>query len=196
MAQPGKAELVARKRDIRADAKARRAAAAGDPGRAAQALRERVLRALSLPRGRVVSAYWPMGSEIDPRPLMRELHRRGHPIVLPVVVGRDRALVFRAWRPGDALAPGGFGTQVPRAGQPELVPGVLIVPLLAFDRAGYRLGYGGGFYDRTLARLRHDGEILAVGVAYAAQEVAAVPHDADDQPLDWIVTEAEAIEVG
>ena len=82
---------------------------------------------------------------------------------------------------------------MPLATQPKLTPRVLIVPLLAFDRAGYRLGYGGGFYDRTLARLRESGAVLAVGVAYAAQEVAEVPRNGSDQPLDWIVTEAESI---
>jgi len=103
--------------------------------------------------------------------------------------------VFRAWRPEDPLEPAGFGTRVPLENQPELTPEFLIVPLLAFDRAGYRLGYGGGFFDRSLARLKDMGTTLAVGVAYAAQEVADVPRDSHDQPVDWIVTEAEAIRV-
>ncbi|MCH8001431.1 MAG: 5-formyltetrahydrofolate cyclo-ligase [Proteobacteria bacterium] len=190
------------KRELRKKAKLRRAeaAAAGDPEVAAYALCERVIGAQTFsrgcPEGCVVSAYWPIGSEVDPRPLMHRLHEDGHPIALPVVVARGRPLVFRAWRSGDPLEPAGLGTREPLADRPELTPRVLIVPLLAFDRAGYRLGYGGGFYDRTLTGLRRAGETLAVGVAYAAQEVAEVPHDGDDQPLDWLVTEAEAIEIG
>ncbi len=190
------------KRELRSQAKRRRAeaAAAGDPEAAAYALCERVLGAQTFskgcPEGGAVSAYWPIGSEIDPRPLMRRLHEDGHPIALPVVVAPARPLVFRAWRPGDPLEPAGLGTREPLADRPELTPRVLIVPLLAFDRAGYRLGYGGGYYDRTLTGLRRAGETLAVGVAYAAQEIAEVPHDGDDQPIDWLVTEAEAIEIG
>ena len=200
--------LDALKRELRSGAKLRRAeAAAGDPEAAAYALCERVLGAQifsksypegskGCPEGCVVSAYWPIGSEIDPRALMHRLHEDGHPIALPVVAARARPLVFRAWRPGDPLEPAGLGTREPLADRPALTPRVLIVPLLAFDRAGYRLGYGGGFYDRTLTGLRRAGETLAVGVAYAAQEVAEVPHDGDDQPIDWLVTEAEAIEIG
>ena len=101
--------------------------------------------------------------------------------------------MFRAWRPEDPLEPAGFGTRVPLESRPQLTPRVLFVPLLAFDRAGHRLGYGGGFYDRTLAALRGADAALAVGVAYAAQELPAC--DDDDQVLDWIVTEAEAIKV-
>ncbi len=200
MAEPEDHALDRRKGDLRDEAKRRRAeAAARDPEAAAQALSERALAALAVSagclEGCVVSAYWPMGSEIDPRPLMRRLHEAGHPIALPVVVGRGRPLVFRAWRPGEPLEPAGFGTRVPRAERAELTPRALIVPLLAFDRAGYRLGYGGGFYDRTLTQLQRAGETLALGAAYAGQEVAEVPHDTDDRRLDWVVTEAEAIEI-
>ncbi len=172
---------------------ARAEAAAEDPVATGYALCERVLPAIDFPSGCVVSAYWPISSEIDPRPLMIHLHEDGHPIALPVTPPRGDPLVFRAWRPNDPLEAAGFGTRVPLASRPELTPRVLIVPLLAFDRAGYRLGYGGGYFDRTLARLRESGRVLAVGVAYAAQEVAQVPRDDGDQPLDWIVTEAESI---
>ncbi len=201
MVEPKISSLDELKRELRSQAKRRRAeAAAGDPEAAAYALCERVLGAQTFskgcPKGCVVSAYWPIGSEIDPRPLMRRLHEDGHPIALPVVVARARPLVFRAWRPGDPLEPAGLGTREPLADRPELTPRVLIVPLLAFDRAGYRLGYGGGYYDRTLTGLRRAGQTLAVGVAYAAQEVAEVPHDGDDQPIEGLVTEAEAIEIG
>lgn len=196
MTEPGTCSLEERKCQARTGAKLARAeAAAEDPVAAGYALCERVLAAIDFPESCVVSAYWPMRSEIDPRPLMIRLHEDGHPIALPVVAGPGIPLVFRAWRPENPLEPAGFGTRVPLENQPELTPAFLIVPLLAFDRAGYRLGYGGGFYDRSLARLRDTGTTLAVGVAYAAQEVAEVPRDGNDQPVDWIVTEAESIRV-
>ena len=174
---------------------ARAEAAAEDPVATGYALCERILPAIDFPGGCVVSAYWPIGSEIDPRPLMANLHGQGHPIALPLTPSSGNPLVFRAWHPEDTLEAADFGTRVPLASQPELTPRVLIVPLLAFDRAGYRLGYGGGFYDRTLAQLRNSGDVFAVGVAYAAQEVAEVPRDGSDQPVDWIVTEAESIDL-
>jgi len=184
------------KSEFRARALAHRSMVARRAGSgAAVALRERLLAALEWPPGCAVSAYWPMGDEIDIRPLAEALHRRGHTIGLPVTVRRGLPLVFRAWAPGDALVPGGFGTQIPAPEQPEITPRVLLVPLLAFDRTGHRLGYGGGFYDRTLETLRAAGPTLAVGVAYAGQEVDAVPRGSHDQCLDWIMTEAEAIAV-
>ena len=184
-------DLKAEKARLRVAAKQRRAAAAASAGSgAADALRDRVLDVVDFPAGAVVSAYWPMGDEIDPRPLMHALHESGHSLCLPVTAGKGRPLVFRAWAPGDVLVDGGFGTRIPGPDKPELTPRVLLVPLLAFDRTGYRLGYGGGFYDRTLAALRgRDGGVRAVGVAYAGQEVPDVPHDADDQRLELVVTE-------
>jgi 5-formyltetrahydrofolate cyclo-ligase len=189
--------LVSRKGALRAEAMRRRdrVAAETGPDIAARAVRDRVLDSITVPPGSTVSAFWPMGSEIDLRPLIHALHDAGHPIGLPVVVGRGQPLLFRAWRPGLALVPGGYGTQVPGTDQPEVRPAVLLVPLLAFDRAGYRLGYGGGFYDRTLAALRADGPACAVGVAYAGQEVPEVPRADYDQRLDWIVTDREAIRI-
>ena len=184
--------------ECKAEARARAAARRdGLEARAAAgpALRDRVLAAVPLPEGCAVSAYWPMRSEIDPRPLMAALHARGHGLGLPVMRGAGKPLVFRDWEPGLALVPGGYGTEVPGPERPELRPEVLLVPLLAFDRAGYRLGYGGGFYDRTLAALRATGPALAVGLAHAGQEIAEVPRDAHDQRLDWIVTETEVLEI-
>jgi 5-formyltetrahydrofolate cyclo-ligase len=186
------------KTEARAQAKHRRDRAAREDssGAAGAALRDRVLGAVAFPAACAVSAYWPMGSEIDSRPLIEALHARGHAIGLPVTLGRGAALVFRSWEPGLALVSGGFGTQIPGPARPEIRPEVLLVPLLAFDRSGFRLGYGGGFYDRTLAALRAAGAVRAVGLAYAAQEVAKVPHDDRDQGLDWVVTESEAMEIG
>lgn len=188
--------LEERKAQLRREMNRRRASAvAGAPAAAARAAAERLRSAVAIHPGATVSAYWPMGSELDPRPLMQALHAAGHPLCLPVVVRAGEALVFRAWAPGDALESAGFGTSVPGADRPQLRPDLLIVPLLAFDRSGYRLGYGGGFYDRTLAALRAQGRPTAVGFAFAAQEVAEVPRDGYDQRLDWIVTEAEAIRI-
>jgi 5-formyltetrahydrofolate cyclo-ligase len=124
---------------------------------------------------------------------MLALHSLGHRLVLPAIRAAGEPLDFRAWQPGEPLVPAGFGTQEPAATAPSVAPSVLLVPLLAFDAAGYRLGYGGGFYDRSLALLRAAGDTLAVGLAYADQQVAAVPREATDQPLDLVVTERRVI---
>ena len=150
-----------------------------------------------LPRQKlVVSGYHPIGSEIDPRPLLAKLRRVGHSVALPVVVEKSTPLLFREWNEGDPMSSGPFGVREPLPGSMEATPNVLLVPLLAFDRRGYRLVYGGGFYDRTLTKLRKQGAPLAVGVGFAVQEVDAVPVAEYDQPLNWIVTEREAIEIG
>lgn len=149
-------------------------------------LARHVLDAVPIPDGAAISGYWPMAGEMDPRPLMAALIARGHRLCLPVVEGRGAALVFRAWTPGDALVEAVFGTRVPTPDQDAMTPDALLVPLLAFDRAGHRLGYGGGYYDRTLAAL---SDPLAIGIAFGFQEVDEVPHDAHDQTLDWVVTE-------
>ncbi len=141
---------------------------------------------LAAQRGRVLSGYMPMRTEIDPLPAMAA--HQG-PVGVPVIPGRAMALKFREWTPGCALEAGEFGALIPAEGA-WLEPEVLIVPLLAFDARGYRLGYGGGFYDRTLEALRARRPTLAVGFAFAAQEVAEVPIDATDQKLDAVVTEA------
>jgi 5-formyltetrahydrofolate cyclo-ligase len=160
--------------------------------KAAACLRE----AIAIAPGSRVSAYWPMGDEIDPRPLIEDLHAAGCAIGLPVIAGKGLPLLFRRWTPETRFVPGGFKTQVPEPGNPELLPEILIVPLLAFDRGGYRLGYGGGFYDRTLARLRALGPVTAIGFAYAGQEVEAVPRAEYDQRLDWLATERAVQPVG
>ena len=141
-----------------------------------------------------LAGYMPMRSEISPLAAMEALAGDAQ-LCLPVVEGAGRPLSFRAWAPGEALVEGAFGVRIPAAGRP-VTPEALIVPLLAFDRAGYRLGYGGGFYDRTLAGLRARGPVLAVGLAFGAQEVSTVPREGTDQPLDAIVTEAGVIMPG
>ena len=182
---------IADKKSLRAVAMRRRSEAALKlaPLLAGEAVRDHFLAAIAMPPGAAVSGFWPMGEEIDARPLFLALAGRGHPIGLPIVVRRGEPLVFRRWRPGQELVPGGFNVMVPRPEEPEIVPEVVITPLLLFDADGFRLGYGGGFYDRTLARLRAGGGAVSVGVAFAAQEVDQVPREPFDQPMDWIVTE-------
>lgn len=157
-----------------------------------QALMRHFLDALTPSSGRVVSGYWPVRGEIDVIPLLSHLHEQGHPCGLPVMVGRTKPLLFREWRPGLEMKEAGFAIPMPGEDAPELVPELLLVPLLAFDGDGYRLGYGGGYYDRTLAALRagKGREPVAVGVAYAAQQCDYVPRHDGDQPLDLVVTES------
>ncbi len=173
----------------------RRKEAATNAPEAGRFVAEHIARDIPLPIDAPISGFWPMGSEIDIRPLLETLNGKGHPVGLPVVVRKSAPLIFRCWQAGDTLVSGDFGTSIPDPNQPEIEPLVLFVPLLAFDRLGYRLGYGGGFYDRTLERLRRIGPRLAVGVAFAAQEVAEVPRDRYDQKLDFIVTEREVISI-
>jgi 5-formyltetrahydrofolate cyclo-ligase len=180
---------------LRREALARRHAAAKDSAHAGESRRDRFLSAIPLPSGAVVSGFWPMGDEIDIRPLLHALIARGHTVALPAVVRRNQPLVFRAWQPGDALAAGTLGASAPAADKPQLQPQLVIAPLLAFDARGFRVGYGAGYYDMTLAQLRAAGDVLAVGVGYDAQEVDKVPIEDWDQPLDWIVTERRAFQV-
>ena len=140
----------------------------------------------------IVSGFWPMKEELDIRPLLVELINQGCQVVLPVVQGKGQPLVFRAWRPGDALEAGVFNTLQPSAKRETLDPQVLIVPLLACDREGWRLGYGGGFYDRTLAGLRSRRRVTAIGVGFDAQLIDDVPHGASDERLDWLLTDRRA----
>lgn len=140
----------------------------------------------------VVSGFWPMAEELDIRPLMIELHNQGCQLCLPVVVAKKQPLVFRAWRPGDSLEQGVAGTLHPSPRREVLEPDALIVPLLAVDEEGWRLGYGGGFYDRTIEGLRAKKNITAIGVGFNAQLVPEVPHGPSDQRLDWLLTDKRA----
>jgi len=160
---------------------ARKAAHAAGQGQAAEILADY----LGAHRGRVLSGYMPMRTEIDPLPAMAA--HQGI-VGVPVIIGKAKPLRFREWSPGARMVEGAFRAMIPEDGV-WVEPQVLIVPLLAFDARGYRLGYGGGFYDRTLEGLRARGPVLAVGFAFAAQEVAEVPTDATDQRLDAMVTE-------
>ena len=143
----------------------------------------------------VVSAFLPIADEIDPLPAAARLTATGWTLALPVVIGNARPLVFRPWSEGEPLEAGPLKTRHPLATAMEVVPDVLFVPMLAFDAKGQRIGWGGGFYDRSLAALRSDKDILAVGVAYAGQQVDKVPADAHDAPLDAVVTDQGVIRI-
>ena len=158
---------------------------------AATALADQVLTRCRPPPGATIAGFWPMGDEIDIRPLLHALHALGHVLLLPVTPPRGQALLFRRWAPGSAMEPGRFGTQHPAATE-AATPDTLLVPLLAFDLRGHRLGYGGGYYDRTLAALPH---AFRLGVAYAAQQVPAVPAGPHDVTLHAIATESGVLRV-
>lgn len=184
------------KKSARAEAAEIRKQAAADCPDVGELLCDQIIRnavqlGLSLPYH--VSAFLPIGSEIDTLPIMRALTNLGHITALPVVVGKNQPLIFRKWFVGEKLVPGAFGTSEPLPLEPEIRPQVLLVPLLAFDTDGYRLGYGGGFYDRTIEKLERHSPVTTIGVAFSAQRVDTVPRGAHDKPLQWIATETELI---
>ncbi len=185
------------KRKLRQAMRRRRVEAAGQGADAGDRLRDSFLAALDPPRQIVVAAYWPLPDEIDTRPLLHALHARGCVCVLPVVVQPDAPLIFRRWRPGDVLLGGAHGIRQPGPDKAEQRPELIALPLLAVDGQGFRLGTGGGYYDRTLDQLRSQGPAFpppsAVGVAFSFQVLDRVPHDRFDQALDWVVTEGGAI---
>ena len=139
--------------------------------------------------GMIVSGYSPIRGEIDPAPLMRKLAAAGAQLALPAIVARGKSLAFRAWSPDDRLMLGPLGIPEPSPAAAEVVPDVMVVPLAAFDRLGHRIGYGGGYYDYTLAHLRKMKAITAIGLAFAAQEIEAIPALSHDVALDYVLTE-------
>lgn len=139
-------------------------------------------------KGHVIGGYWPLPGELDIRPLLEACHAQGHRLSLPSTPRKGKPLTFRAWTPSDELKAGPYGTREPFPEQEEVRPTLLLVPLLAFTQHGERLGYGGGFYDRTLAKLKETAEVYACGIAYAAQEAATLPTDTFDQRLDGVLT--------
>ncbi len=190
------AEVTQSKKDARRAARERRQAAYDSGGSdAAQAVAMRFLGNIAFGEGDIVSGYWPIRTEIDPRPLMLALHKRKVRLCLPVIEAMDRPLSFRSWTPRSEMTPGPFGAAVPATGE-TVEPTLLITPLLAFSRGGGRLGYGAGHYDRTLAELRERRETRAVAIAFAAQETDDLPLEPTDQPLDATVTELETIRGG
>jgi 5-formyltetrahydrofolate cyclo-ligase len=150
---------------------------------------------IELPRGAIVAGYSPINSEVDPLPLMRALAGKGAALALPVVIARDHALIFRAWEANEALVRGQYGIFQPSSDASEVDPDIVLVPLAAFDRAGHRIGYGRGYYDRTLQNLRAIKKITVIGVAFAVQEIDTVPALPHDEQLDCVLTEHELIDL-
>ena len=173
------------KAEARAEAFARRKLADRSVTEAANA---HLVEAVRKARGKALSGYWPIRTELDPRPALHDLAET-HEICLPVVDGPGQPLSFRRWTPETPMKAGAFGAMIPDTDQ-TMEPVILIVPLAAFDPSGYRLGYGGGFYDRTLERLCRKGPVTAIGFAYDIQMCQSVPREDTDQKLDLLVTES------
>ena len=188
-------QILEAKADLRREMITRREALPPDVRSAAAAAIAARPFPLAIPAGSVVSGFMPMKSEINPLPLMKKLAEAGAQLALPVTGRRGHPLVMRAWRWGEPLASGVWGIREPMPQAEPLDPDILLVPLIAFDRAGARLGYGGGYYDLTLAALRSRKAVIAVGLAYAVQEIAAVPTTPRDAMLDLVLTERETIDL-
>lgn len=188
VASPADAKAVLR----RAMLERRRAAHRAIGPEAAQAVADFVLAEID-PKGKNIAGYWPLGDELDSRPALGALSVAGAQVALPVVAGQGHALIFRRWKPGDVLEQGPFGTMHPGARTPVIHPQILLVPLVAFDLEGHRLGYGAGYYDRTIAGFRAQGKVTAIGIAYDIQRVDTVHADSHDQALDGVITNAGAL---
>jgi 5-formyltetrahydrofolate cyclo-ligase len=160
---------------------------------AAEALAARGLP-FKIAHGTIVAGYSPIRSEIDPTPLMRKLAAQGVQLALPVIVARDAPLTFRVWLPGAKLVRGPFGILEPSPDAASVIPDVLLVPLAAFDRSGHRIGYGAGYYDRTFAQVRPSKAVTAAGIAFAVQEIEAVPALPHDVALDYMLTETQSFD--
>ena len=185
---------AASKNDLRAAALARRGALSVEArANAAQALAARGLP-VDVVNDAIVSGYWPIRNEIDPMPLMRHLAPRGARLALPVITGRDQPLIFRTWTADGQLLRGQLGIMEPSPQSATVEPDIVLVPLAAFDRAGHRIGYGAGHYDRTLLQLRASKPIVAIGLAFAVQEFETIPTLPHDVRLDYVLTEDRTID--
>jgi 5-formyltetrahydrofolate cyclo-ligase len=179
---------------LRREAIARRdALPAAERARAAAIIAARGLP-MAVAAGAILSGFTPMKSEINPLPLLRKLADVGARLALPVVAGKGKPLIMRAWAFGEPLAAGVWGIREPKPAAAEVLPDILLVPLLAFDRRGHRIGYGAGYYDMTIAALRARKKITAIGIAFAVQEIDAVPNTPRDARLDYVLTEREVID--
>ena len=188
------AETDLPKARLREQAFARRDALPADErAAAAEAIAARPFP-VTITTGMIVSGFSPMKTEINPLPLMRKAAQLGARVALPAIAGRGKALIMRAYAFGDELARGQWGIREPKADAPEVAPDILIVPLAAFDRAGHRIGYGAGYYDLTINALRAKKKVIAIGIAFAAQEITSVPATERDARLDFVLTEREVID--
>ena len=189
------AETDSPKAQLREQALARRDALPADErAAAAEAIAARPFP-VTVTTGMVVSGFSPMKTEINPLPLMRKAAQLGARLALPAIAGRGKPLIMRAYTFGDELARGQWGIREPKAEAPEVAPDILIVPLAAFDRAGHRIGYGAGYYDMTINALRAKKKAVAMGIAFAAQEIASIPATDRDARLDFVLTEREVIDL-
>jgi 5-formyltetrahydrofolate cyclo-ligase len=189
------ASIETAKTEFRASAQARRdALPAEERKRAAETIAGRPFPVAIAP-GVIVSGFMPLKSEINPLPLMQKLAEAGARLALPVIAGRGKPLIMRAWQFGAPLDRGQWGIREPKADAPEVEPDVLLVPLLAFDRSGFRIGYGAGYYDMTIRHFRGLKAVTAVGITFAAQEISKVPTTERDERLDLVLTEGEVIDL-
>ncbi|HXW20827.1 MAG TPA: 5-formyltetrahydrofolate cyclo-ligase [Roseiarcus sp.] len=177
---------LGRRRELSAGARSKFAARLADEG-------PRLAKALS---ARAVSAFYPLPDEPDTLPLLAALAEQGFLTLLPITTPRGAPLIFRVWRPGAPTKPGKMGIPEPPESAQALDPDLLFVPLACFDRRGHRIGYGGGYYDRTLRALRAKGRVRAVGVAFGVSECPATPFSAHDERLDFVLTDSELIDCG
>jgi len=186
--------IDARKAELRRQAVERRDTLLADARQAAAETIAARKFPLAIGPGNIVSAFMPLKSEISPLPLMKKLAAAGARLALPVVAGRGKPLIMRSWEIGAPLDRGQWGIREPKPDAAEVDPDILLVPLLAFDRAGHRIGYGAGYYDMTIAALRARKSVVAIGLAFAAQEISEVPATPRDARLDLVLTEREIID--
>ncbi|MBX9709603.1 MAG: 5-formyltetrahydrofolate cyclo-ligase [Xanthobacteraceae bacterium] len=191
---PPKTSPLKTKIELRSEAIAQREALSA-------AQRKKAARAIAahewpveVPPGVCVAGFSSIRSEIDVSPLMQALSKRGAALALPVLAGQDQPLIFRRWSESARLVRGPYGIFEPSSEADEVDPDIVLVPLAAFDRAGHRIGYGGGYYDRTLERLRKLKKITAIGIGFSVQEIAQVPSSEHDVQLDLVLTENEIID--
>jgi len=181
------------KQAFRITAKAKRLQAFQDQPQAGVEIAKTISEVLKLPANSKVSVFWPLAEELDTLPILHALHTAGHQVLLPIMQGAGKPLLFGCWAPGDQLVEAAFKTLEPSPEQARMTPDVMLCPLLAFDRKGYRMGYGGGFYDRSIAQIKAQGELCTIGIAFAAQEVDNIIIGEFDEPLHMIITEQEII---
>jgi 5-formyltetrahydrofolate cyclo-ligase len=182
------------KNELRAAAFARRDSLAAEERAAAREALARHATQFEIGPGCIVAGFSAIRTEIDPSALMKALRARGAGLALPVAIGRGEPLIFRAWTADTVLVRGLYGILEPSSDAEEVEPDIVLVPLAAFDRRGHRLGYGGGYYDRTLQGLRRSKRITAAGLAYSVQQMDQIPDDTHDEPLDLVLTERDVID--
>lgn len=192
--EPQSAAITQAKAELRSQILERRKSLGRVELQASELISQRVLGRFGAGTDPTVAGYVAIADEVDPAPALQALAKNGIALALPIAEKAQEAMTFKAWRIGDPLVSGSYGTQVPGDAAQIVEPDVLLVPVVAFDAAGYRLGFGGGFYDRTIAALREDRNTAAYGIAYDGQEVAEVPRGPFDVRLDGLFTPTRSLE--